>query len=672
MTISATRAAWALLPSVAHSRIYRAPRAEVFAATAVPTELTWVQDPRLVRYRLRLSDGPSPATLDCELAHRRNAAITASVNPLARADDLDPTGTTGPVPTPDGWQRFDVVKLCLAEPGADDEVCKYVGYLVDWTEDLETGIVTLHFEDHRCLLSRIVHRGAWWVDLTQTPVTRTWIEHFVPEFNPRGKPNLYRYYDLNATWLAFVDEASSAAVAWQRGIAWNYLRRYHSVELITTGDNPIANVRNWLDWSEASSGGWGSTLFGDDASVPDLGQGGGDLCSILDALIRRRADCSWTLGYDGTSGRARFVLFGTGSDSLTSEQQRVSFARGDVGDKPATGEPEVVGGRLTHSARRTALRQYGLGARKRFDVTLDTVAGTLEQGWTAADQAAWIALDDDERGKQYPHVFLRWVAAANLNWASTFGWAANLVRARQGGGELESGDYSDPKVKIRMLVWRSTSAGAPYTWERVPAELHCSPARGVLGVEFPQGAREEREWVPDDGEDFFTWDGNDGAPAVYQVRVTISVEADERVNAWNGGDFDEWPDLERMLIDDGYEYQARRDAYLLCDGSGNPVASGGTETLKGSGADDEIRDDTGKLSDACTRLASQRVRTTVEGSIRLRGLRGDLSVGDYVVKLVSGGDDGTRPDWNVEAPIRALTFDALGQEPTTSVEVLGV
>jgi len=672
MTVSASGNAWSFAPEICDVRVYRAPRESVFGAAAVPTSLPWVRDARLRSGVLRLTDGPAPASLHLRLLGRQNSTRGQAPNALALARDLDPTGTIGPVPTPHGWQRLDAVKLCLAPSSAAaaaGERCLYVGYLVEWTEDLATGAVDLAFADARWLLERIAHRGAWWWD--ETGEARVWIEPFLAEFNPRGKKNLYRYWAEHPAKLAFVDEDAPSAVAWQRGLVWNYLRRLYNV----SPPAGIPDTRNWFDWPESSAKGWGSGLWGDDdGAVPGFGSAGDPVLDVMNRAVCRRGDLSWTLAYDGASGRARPVLFGTGVDSLQTGQRRFALRRGEIGQSVSEAQTPVIGGRLRHTAEDTVLRQHGFGARKRLDISFDTVAGTLEPGWTTADETAWLLLDEDEAASQYPSVFLRWVVPAGTRWASSFGWAANLVRARQAEAELASLDGSDTRRPIRLLCWRKVGAG---DWERVPEEVQPRPCRGALGIEFPVGAREEREHIPDEGADFYTWDG---AADDYHFRVTLSVEADELLAAWQGGDPDGWPLLERAMVDDGYEYHARREAYLNLGADGEPTADGpGTgaaanagATLCGSAADDAFRDDSDRLADAVGRLASRRIRTTVDGSVELSGLRADLAVGDYLDRLEGGGATGTRPDWVIASALRGVELDFSDPEsPRTRIEISG-
>lgn len=674
MTVSAVRNSYQHAPQICDVRVYRAPREEVFAAAAAPTQLSWVLDPRLRQGRLRLTEGLTPASLDMQLTCALGAGRTETPNPLRIQQDLDPTGTIGPVPTPDGWQRWDVVKLALApnsgSPAGAEEVL-FVGYLVEWAEDLATGVVTMSWFDARLLMAWVILRGAWWWD--ETGETRVWIEDFLPEFNPRGKANLYRYWDQHPRKLAFVDDGAASASPWQRGIAWNYLRRLYNVE---PPPNMI-DTRFWLDWPEASAEGYASGLFGgDDSAVPDLGQAGHALAGMVDSLVSRRGDLSWTLGYDGASGRARPVLFGTGSGSLQTGQRRISFRRGTSQAGVSSAQAEVVGGRLRHTAARTATVLRGFGARKRFDLSFDTTGTTLEQGWTAADQAAWIALDDDERARKYPHVFTRFVVPTGTRWADVFGWAANLVRVRQAESELASLDGVLPGLRVRLLAWRRVSGG---DWEPVPERLQPRPCRGALGIEFPQDAREEVEIVPDAGEQWFTWNGNDTSPVVNHIRVTLCVEADERLTQANGGVIPGWPVIEKALVDEDYAYEARNNAWLNVDGAGLVTASGvgtgdpedGGATLMGYEGDDVIRDDSGKLLDALTRLLSQRLRTSVEGPVKLKGLRA-IRPGDFVDRLVADGPLGTRPDYVIGAPVRSVDLDIVEQEPTTTVEIAGV
>lgn len=694
MTASAPQVAYELVQSPPEIRVYRAPRAQFFGATAIPGAKTWTRVTNLKVESWKPTSGPTPApaTLRMDL-QSADTSLAAPLN-IEVITDLGPRGTNGQVAVPKGWRRWDAVKLVSVKNSSSDdesESCEYVGFMADWEIDLATGQISMYFEDwRRPAQGTLIWGERWYNTSTSQPV---WLAKAIPIFNPKGKGNRYRYSDtaVDGRNLAFVDPEDGAAATWKRGHIWNYLRRVYGTNPETSDSAwPSASVLSFIDWPEAVANGFGKELFGVGASsyeaaLPTWAIGGMSIVQGMDMLIRKRADLDWTSEYDGSTGRGRPRFYGTGATTINTDAGKKSLRWSDVDKTPAQAQPEVPAGRLRCTAEKTATRVRGLGARKLFDMTFKTTGGsdaTLEEDWTSANEVSWVTLmdgEDETASQKYPDVFRRWRVKSTIDWKTLFGWPVNIVRTRTGESYLQSFDAGDKALRIRCLVWRSKDSGA--TWEICPEEMRPMISDGKLGVEFPEGARHEREWSEFEDAEYWTWNGDTTTPAAYDMRVTICVEADERLGCWEGTQPADWPLLEQLLQDEGYQYRARRKAILRTLG-GNVSRNGTTDSAEmGATSDDEIYNDTystsgsrvseeTRLRSAVAALASQNGRVNWSGDINLKNLRIDLKVGDYLERLVAGGSTGERPDLPLHTVVRSITFHvADGQEAVTTVSV---
>lgn len=664
-----------LIDPAADVRVYTAGR-EWWWAASPPGTLVWTQQERMRRLVINDGEGSAPGICVVRVTHAPTDARIASGNLLTAVTDLRPDGTNDTVYAPLGLKWGDAIAVDFAEtPASETATTRFLGWLISWEHDLGIpGGFTLTFVDARWLMSKIAVFGTWtWSDIGGGD--SAWLEDSLPVFNPHGRPNLV-IDGVDGESLSDTD--APTATQFTRGDIWNYLRQMHS----TTVQTGAVDTSKWLTWTKAAAGGFGDELFdnggsGESSVFAELSPGGKTLAQAIDLVVKKRSDLSWMLDHTRSTGKSSLRIIKTGYDVgyICTGQTAVTIKRGDIAQTPLTGAPEVIGGSIKLGVESTATQVRLLGDRKRFDVSFDTVSGSLTEAWSAADETAWIALysaddEDPDVSRLYPDVFRKFVVPRTFDFETFLGWPITWRKVRRGEGYLETTAYDDSSKRVKMFVWRSTDSGS--TWKPIYSSINVGLTTDGIGIIFTEGARQERCWLPDDDPDFYTWDGNTSSPTTYDFRITVSVEADERIEADDAMvPPDGFPTLQRLTIDDHYRYAARRSCYVHVDGSGNIVdqVTANDPALKGNGSDEVIQNDAAAMGEVLSKQLSQSGVPRASGRIKLKGTRYDLYVGDYVSELSGGGADGTRPAIYVNNVIAGMTFLCDGSRPETEVTI---
>lgn len=616
-------------------------------------EIDWTETPGLKLVGFNRTSGAPPSEAILEVLGQTDAGPLHGTGPMIAGSGLDSTGSpAGSIVRPEQAWMTDQVKIVHTPYGEESGTIVFrglvTGVIPAWRT--ESGAVHLVVSDQRWLMQGAPIVG--WRHYNPALEESSFLAAFLPVFNPNGKGNRCTVSGYETEIITPGWGASSAF--WARGHVWNGLRE-HFLEPEADPEDVINYLSHAIDWPELASDGDWAPLFDADNVWPDMAIGGIYCDKALDLLVHKRGGHDWWLAPDGGNDLPVLTLYGTAPGTIAASQTRVSFARGTAGQTVQQAEADVIGGGPSWDASRVALQVLGLGARKRYDLSFDTVAGSAGHGWLSEELTAWLGLSDAERRKQYKNVLRRFVVPLAMDWVSEFGWTANVLGEKLAGAQLvstdpgSSGSDGQP-VRLRAQVWRSKDSGS--TWEELPQTYGgISPIAGGLGIELAEAARDK----------FWTWDGDEGDPVVYDLRLTISVECEERLAVdpvkLEGTD---WPRRDRLLLDDHFKYEARRKAYMNQVG-GSPVLNGGTPDVLGPAADQVVRNDGDRMSLAMVNLADQLARLGREGDIVLSGFRPELKPGD-VLEEITGGDV-TEPFGCV---IRKVKFE-FGDEPKTTV-----
>lgn len=584
---------------------------------------------------------------------------------------LDANGAgQGAIVRPAACHLMEQVKIVKVTPAVDEdpevETELFRGIVTDIIPDWATERTQVVVSDWRWLLARTPILGWTYFYQVGEVDQHEFLLESLPIFNQGGRPDKYDGDDVATYPASICGPDHEDGAPWTRGDIWNGLRHHYQEEVPEDGggDQLIPATSHYLDWPAVAAAGHGGGLFGS-AIWQNLALGGKCLDQALELLLRQRAGYDWWVRpAAGEEELSVLELFGTAPGTIEGAQSHVTLKRGTPYLSPKDSERDVLAGSPAWNADKVALEIVGLGAKKKFDLTFDTVAGTLIVDWDAIQEEAWCLLTPAEKRKQYRNVFSRYIVPEDLDWVTEFGWAANVLRKRLAGTTLLSFDEATfgadgRPVRLRAQVWRSTSGGEPYTWEEISQEYGgCTPVANGLGIELAGAAREK----------FWSWDGNLETPTAHEIRITITVEADERLSpaasAISGA---YWPRIQRLLLDEQFEYQARREAHMNADGDPlAPVLDGGTDTLFGDGNDDPIRDDGAKLAEAMGDMIDQLGRLGRSGAIKVSGLRTDLVPGVVLDDVTGGGAD--RPSEPFDTVIRGVDWD-LGMHPTTTIHL---
>jgi len=703
MTVSASSPAWAPLQVPPICRVFVSStqatsadgKKEVWRESDRDLAKTeWVHDPRLVVQSWRLESGATPHS--CSVVVPGNdddgKPLVSNFGLVWGVDQTNQGEELGVVMRPRGIYWFDdvmIIAYAHDDASQDESVGTVVfrGVVSDVWEDLETGLPGFTAMGPRFLMegSR-VHGANVWDERNKNYV---WVPEVLPVFNAGGEADMADDEDVSGSTStlqpAFTHVGGAGRVHFSRGHVWNYLRHHWQVNPKSSVVLPLSG---WLNVLELSENGTGSGLFtvpGDSEETYEnkrlsMALHGKRLNTAFAALARHGGDHDITVRPDAEV--STLLLYGTGVNTIESTQRRLTLRRGEISKKITAsvatgGQPEICGGQLGYSVRNSYTRLRMYGARKELDLTVDTAAGSLAEGWLSGNQSTYNgAARDNDDAEVTPSVYRRYVLPDNVDWIEEYGFMIHLLRSGALGATLNSADEATAEasgraVRVRAQAWYSTDDGS--TWSDVKSSFTVQTKN--LAVMFPHCARYGDKTR-------FTWNGSRSSPVSYDIRLTIKVVLDERLMVEVGSEPDGWPAREMIRLDDNYKYHARRNCRIRTD-NGNPpdaesepgtvVLDGGTMCDPAAGilADDVIRDDTSYMQAAARSLHSQLARTRLEGEIVLRGVRVDIFPGDYIEKITGGGGAGKagvkRADWPVHAVVRGVRVDASPGAQTTTL-----
>lgn len=549
--------------------------------------------------------------------------------------------------------------------------------------------VEVRCQDYRVLMRRRKNRGAFFGLLYNSGTP--FIEDLGPHFNADGRPDCYTssggdrrpYFIIpgfNRDANGQVDTGTAYADYWSPGDALNALR-----EIWCTNSTPAAidSLEAFIDWVRAGEDGQWAWLFTDpesnvDRRVMDLDCCGRDLGWAIDQVVAAAGPYDWTLDYVGDRGVLRVY-------EIFKFEDTVDFSLGTVGGTYQGDLPDVRDSNLELDWSDSYAKVRAVGARKKFDITLALVPGgtpptvdassTAVPFWTSGQQTAWLALADtnpEKASQAYPDVFLSFGAPDGTDW-STFSLGNYQEGVRRVLPQLISealgeAEAEDRPVKLGIRVWRKTSVGG--SWELAPANIGVMPlplGDGRVGVRLAEHARQAVPRTLGGAAETWTWNGNPASPQLYDLRITLCVEADERLFMVAEEDTlsSRWPKGELYLMaGERYQWHLRRSCLLRWDGA-KPVVSGGTDHEFGASAVDTVRDDTDEINLLAERRLVQVARPRLRGQVELIGLRPEIFPG-YPVGSLTGG--GGHPSMDIYSAVRSVEFDEDRQVTVLSFE----
>jgi len=603
-----------------------------------------------------------------------------------------------PVPPAYGtdYKPFRMVRLMRAD-NADSEAdgkCVFMGLVTGLTYDLGSDTWTVIVSEiARWHMNKIPVRGEYIFKPEETGDDQhEFIENTLPTFNPQGRPN--QYYndsdeaqnqfincDFNAQWNPDADPQAYEQVtggtgyarSWTYGSILNYLRDQYNQEADsspqTKGFGAIS-TNLYLDWEECSSTYWDFLNTDPDSEKPnraaDLTIGGMSLAEVIDALVTRAGPYSWYCSWDEDQDKYVLHIYDTqeGETNQTTQQKtNITLARGKPNADVSTSEPDVVGGQLSWSWDDSLTQIKALGAKKRLEISVDTTAGTLVQGWDASENATYRG-DGDKNTQKFQAFFQRFTIAKDIDWSTWFSTDAYYDGPREPLPYLLStvkspaSDGSLHRTKINLLAWRYKDSA----WEPAPDGVGCTI--------HPDGSI----WLTGRAKDDSARWADDGSSG-YPIRVTLAVEMDERLTTSTSPIADsgvsDWPTIEGLADSPDNIYEARVLAYLPNDGATGPqpVLDNPTSTdeLGTATGPDIIRDDSESLEAEANRtlriFAAPRLTGTVEVYYILEA-DWDYYPGVIIRELEGGGD---REDMIINAVVNNIQFTELDSERQTVV-----
>jgi len=691
MTVTASPDTWKPLNPAAICRVYVGSKmAEgsdggALGYRATPRDLgsvSWRYDARYQVSRVTLNSGGAPDRCVLTLPGNSEGALVTDYGLVWGVDHDNVGEELAPVLRPDGLYALDDILVTIDTPGdvEPDEVTGYPifrGHVWSWAEDLASGLPRIVALGPRAMMEGIdVHGVQIW---DKVNADYAWLGAYRPVFNRGGEPDrcdvddIYEDNPEAPMRPCFTHRGGYTGNYWTRGDVWNYLR-YHWQEIPHKHSSIPLGLNGWMNVPELSAEGHGAGMFtvpgaesGTYSRARQISLAGYDLKKAFVSLARERGN--YDIAVEHGESASNLVLYGTGKSTISVSQQRITLRRGEItkkvnDDAEDGGQPEVFAGTLGYSVRRARTRVRAMGAPKRIDVTFDMSDGTLERGWLSDDEALWVALSDGSKraGRKYGSVFRRYVIPDDIDWTDDFGLAIQLLCKRGLGARLLTSDSNAAGGPARIKVQAQYYNGG---WIDCPHRFW--PDGDELSVVFANGCRF--------GDDRWSWNGNEVSPAERDVRITVSLELDERIYTMVGSEPAGWPPLVRALVDErAYRYDARQNCHLRTHNGkppdaettpGRPLHDGGTmcSPVCGwpAGAEDPIRDDTDRLEAAANELRDQLARAMVTGPITVDGLRPDIRVGAYVEKVSGGGGAGrtgvTRADFPVKAVVRKIEID---------------
>jgi hypothetical protein len=561
-----------------------------------------------------------------------------------------------------------------ADSGKGSPTCRFCGIVTGWrivqAGQTEYAEVTCE-EIARWHLARMAVYGTYLYRVETGD--NQYVINSLPVFNERKKAS--QYYGSGGTELnkfitpdynsengAQKDGTLIYGGHWRLGDILNYLRAEYN---LNTGNHPVL-CDKYLSWPLAVDDVKYDFLFDDGQSpanankTADFALGGMSLAEAIDTIVTRAGPYGWWCEWDDSNNIYNLMVAHMVSGTETTHNLTRGSLGGDVvGGSPAD-VPDVASMTLEYDWDDARNSLVSFGAKKRFELTVDNGTdsgdfGGLIEGWDTARNAAWRA-DGNKKTREFQSFFQRYLFKKDIDWSGYFNNNLYFEGAREPlptllSSAFQSTDDDNPEpTKLKVLAWRYKSA----TWEPMP--------EGVSLVLLPEGGimlsgrapNEQTRWADD---------GSGG----YPIRVTIAVEADERLTTSTNpleasGDAEplqHWPHLQQV-VDNGDEflYEARTEAYLPVDASGDPVIDdpNSYSTLGSASSPDVVRDDQAQLDAATQRTLDILSRPEVHGEIVCHDLRFDMQVGDDIGSLTGGGN---RPNITLNAVIGKLEFQGL-------------
>lgn len=650
-----------------------------------------------LRCRVRLVSGSSPS--QCTIwAHRSpldEGPTFQAVPGEARQTRIlhDRQGSTI---APFGIREWDFIRV-TAE-GFNAPV--FVGLVSGWRWSRQAARIEIVAQDYRLILNRVVCRGSYWYRY-HVGGAAVWIDDLGPHFNAGGQKDL----ELNGTVrmverfctpdfdaddpLASPDPVVWHAVAWRCGDALNCLRQLFTVQ----APLGLEQVGAFIDWPEAKADGglmaW-DWLFtdpdsGDDRLLGELDCRGKKLGWAIDQIVAAAGPYDWTLDYQ-EDGKARLRVFKT-IDSVFTD---VDLSLGGTGRNRQADPPDVDDVDLELDWSESVKTVRGVGARKRVDLTLQLAlaspnvspntdaSSSLVPLWSDAQQTALLALAEsspDRNSQAFQDVLCAYGAPAGLDWSTWLG-AAFKDGAREALPLLitemlaETGAAARP-IRVPFRIWRYKGSA----WEPLPACIGATLLKDRVGFRLSADARAYKKREPGGVTERWTWYMDGSTPRLYVLRISLCVEADERLVEEEEDATLNWPPGELYLpAGDKYRYDLQKSCVLHATAAGLPIVNkvaSSADKIFDLATDGAVRWDNEELYTLAYRKYRQVAIPMIRGTIPLVGLRKDLKVGDVIGKLYdSGNAKHVLPDVELCRAVRSIDYDDNAQ--TTSLGFEGI
>jgi hypothetical protein len=645
----------------------------------------WTERPDLIA-TVTHGSGPTPSTAVIGSWKNPAGGHLQTAVPGVKQTLRMPNGGDGAVFCPYGIKPHQFIKVVAYSDSESADRVIFLGRAWRWHWNHQANRIDVVAEDFRREMNRTKCRQAVWY--RPRAGSEAVILDLGPVFNADGQADQHLYDEEDDdTYLrqaAFItpgynraDDGTVADAAdrhgsahWRPGDALNYLRRIYV-------DNPLTGIDDYstiLGWSEAAPGGgtW-EFLFtwGDgERRLGELDCCGRSLAWAVDQIVGT-GPFDWTLEYTQTEAGKASATLAVYELYSSPGGESGDLALGEIGARPVDASVEVLDADWELDWTEAYARCRVVAARVRMDLTLDTVSGTLVPGWTAAQETAWKALDDGtpeelrEKESAYPDVFCTWVAAEAIAWDAFFAFEEDASSGEYAEGArrvyadlvtrgLTEAAATGRRVPLRMIVQRYVGA----TWEDLPGDCQAWPlADGRVGFRLPTSVR----WPARShgGEAAETWSNDETDD--YPMRVTLSVETDDRVRQLASDGDISWP-VGELYIDAGpaYRFGALSSAYVRVD-SGEFVVNGGTLTLVGNVTPYTAEDPYDEAATHAIRALDKVSRPRLRGTVTVPWIWPELRPGYVVGKLTGGGALGVRPDLDVYMAVREAVHDETAQ-----------
>jgi len=639
------------------------------------------------------ASGPEPDTCTFQVVAAAKGeppgdGIYLADNLSAQADRRTHAGTTATMyypATPTGFlAEFSLIKVMESDTTEKvDPVCCFCGVVTDMELSVDANggdvwTITIT-EIARWHMSRIgVYGSAFW---RWNQSDAKWNADTLPVFNEDSKPDQYSAVDgtelerlinshLNTRdGVTSVNGAAIFAGFWRLGNVLNYLRREWGM---ADGNGAVQTV-NYLSgdgedpaWPAAAADGTWAFLFlqgSDDQILQDLALGGMSLAQAIDTIVTKAGHYEWCCVWDDAQSTYRLKIY----DALAGNgETAVDYTRGTLGGSVGTTPPTCLEADLHWSWAKCATQVKALGAKRRFELTVDSGSGEgffggIMGGWTTAQETAYLAAkgpDDDDPDQKNPSPFQRYIIAGDLDWSAVFNHADFLSgRRRALPGLLCKAFASDEQAtdepqRLDIRAWRYIDAA----WERAPQHV------SVRAVE--DGSLLVTGIDPDTGE---RWGYDPEGECAYDVRFTIAVEDDSRLTT-SAAVTDKpsgWPTLEDVIDAHTFVYEAQAGAVIPTDSGGDPTIDAiAADTTKGSGASPNVlKSDQARLDALATRTLATRAHPFLSGRLTIKDCDWTIYPGQKIGNLTGGG---ARPTLALNAIVESIDYHlGEGQESMT-------